>query len=156
MSLRELTVDRVIHGPVRTAFGGRLKYHARGGMIELVDQVTGNCQILKPATFEQRCNDFEEFYKTCNPVGNGYEKDYRFFQGQLITGMKACIKEARAQGDPTDPKVRAWYDRHNRSATVSNTEGPGIRRAAAHEYPEFNGGISLQRKPRVPIVVVSR
>lgn len=154
--MRRMTIDRVIHGPVRTAFGGRLKYHARGGMIEVVDQVTGNCQILKPEAFEQRMRDFEEFYKSCSPVGNGYEKDFRFFQGQLITGMQACLKEARAQGDPTDPSVRAFYERHSRASTVSMTV-PG--KGMAHEYPELAhlpgvAACSLKRKPA--FVVVTR
>jgi len=156
--MRELTIDRVPHGPVRTAFHGRLKYHARGGMIEVIDQTTGSCQILKPAEFEKRCVDFEEFWKSCNPTGNGYERDFRFFQGQLLSGMRACIKEARSQGDPTDPKVRAWHARHARSSTV-NTVAPvqNGSRAMAGDYPELGhmpgvAGCSLKRKPAFFVV----
>lgn len=153
--MRALTIDRVIHGPVRTAFGGRMKYHARGGMIEVVDQITGSCQILKPDAFAQRLNDFEDFYKSCSPVGNGYEKDYRFFTRQLMEGMQACIKEAKAQGDPTDAKVRAWHERHSRCSTVSaSAPGPSRTTVAASAYPELTpiAGSSLKRKSKLVVV----
>lgn len=99
---------------------GRLRYFASGGQIIMIDERNGNQFALSPGEFEQR-------YKTLcramqgqshNAADDSATLDERRRILQLAEHADQAVREARAQGDPTDPKVRAFWTRHASASAI--------------------------------------
>lgn len=100
---------------------GDLDFWAQNGMICMEDQGSGEFYVVTRREFLER---------TLSVNGANRREmglDQRDTLQRVVTDMIECIKEAKHQGDPDDPKVQAWYRRNRPSAAVILGPMPGTR-----------------------------
>jgi hypothetical protein len=103
-----------------------LKFYAQNGFVCLHDEQTGEFFVLTRREFLERAAALSQEVKqlrhmmTVNPSKKWLAADRADLQ-QGIDTMIAAAKEAKEQGDRTDPEVDAWFMRHrpNRKSRVS-------------------------------------
>lgn len=86
-----------------------LEFFAFCGMIRVIDNRSkgrGRVQDIAPADFLQRA---EALYAEI-PHQVYWDEKFRF--RKMAQEVEECCAEAARQGDPTDPRVRAFHIRH--------------------------------------------
>lgn len=96
-------------GPIRKY--GDLEFYAIDGLVALHDLADGFHTLMTPATFAERATAVKNMI-TAN-AANTSEMDFNFKATKGVEAMEKCVLEAKAMGDPTDPRVIAWYRKHN-------------------------------------------
>lgn len=108
-------------GPVRVF--QFLKIFACEGLVCVIDErpgvKEGEYSVVTPSDLEHRIKAVDRPYRGQGrmdiPVWKRQEFDR---QKQGCQNAMECIKEARAMGDPSDPSVQAFWQRHRRSSTI--------------------------------------
>lgn len=94
------------------------------GLICVADNRLGQAgnsfTIVTPSEMEERVRAVARSYRNKNRMDLPEWKRREFDeQQQGAQNIVECIKEARAMGDPSDPRVQAFWSRHRRSNTVT-------------------------------------
>lgn len=104
-----------------------LKIFACEGLICIIDerpQYHGECRVVTPHEFAQRVDAAGTPYRQQTrgdlPKWKRKEHDKQLAE---LQGCLDAIKEAKAQGDPSDPAVQAWWQRHRRNSTIKFSSG---------------------------------
>jgi hypothetical protein len=98
-----------------------LKFYAQNGFICLHDEDTGEFFVLTRKEFLQRAqalSDEAARMRTLaaeNPLQAPWMSADRAELIQAIESMVACTREAKEQGDRTDPLVDEWFRKHRPS-----------------------------------------
>ena len=103
-------------GPVREYLDQAI--FACEGMLVVIDhrptaKQEGECVVLDCATAEERAKELQKDYRgqTRAQQPRGLQNLWtRRVQG--CQNIMECVKEAKAMGDPTDPKVQEFWRRH--------------------------------------------
>jgi hypothetical protein len=105
-----------------------LKFYAQNGFVCLHDEETGEYFVLTRREFLERAAALSEEVKQLRVMmaTNPSKKWLASDRADLQTGvemMLAAAREAKEQGDRTDPEVDAWFLRHrpHRRSKVSLT-----------------------------------
>lgn len=133
-----------------------LKFYAQNGFICLHDEDTGEFYILTRREFLERAAALSEEAKqlrammAANPSRKWMVQDRLDLQNG-VDMMVAAAREAKEQGDRTDPKVDEWFIRHRpqRKSLLSmantanfSTTTPGSlplgRDTGRHVKPDFS------------------
>lgn len=71
-----------------------------------------------------------------NPHIRGFAQE-RNEKLTLVENMLKCVADAKAQGDPNDPEVQAWFAKHNnpRRSRVGGGAGVSFRSPALQPLP---------------------
>ena len=94
-----------------------LKFYAENGFICLHDESTGEFYVLTRREFLQRAQALSDEARRMrqvsaeNPAKTWVASD-RVELVQAIENMVACTREAKEQGDRTNPAVDAWFMKH--------------------------------------------
>jgi len=101
-----------------------LSIFACEGLICIIDERPGEkhgeCKIITPAELMERITSLNIPYRGETRVD--LPKRMRRKHDLQVQGSQncvECIKEARAMGDPSDPKVQEYWRRHRSNNTVS-------------------------------------
>jgi hypothetical protein len=90
-----------------------LEFYAWGGVIVMHDH--GKEQDI--------CCTVQDFNDRADALEAALEKEIHFDRRlqvqRIIDNMRACAKQAKAQGDPTDPEVLRFLATHSRRSTVN-------------------------------------
>lgn len=135
-----------------------LKFYAKNGYICLHDEEDGSFVVLTRKEFLQRALALSDEAKRLrqqavqNP-GKTWILADRLELQQAIENMVECCKEAKEQGDRSDPEVAEWFARHRphkrgrvsmASAANFNTALPGAlpvgKDTGKHVAPDFSLG----------------
>lgn len=103
-----------------------LKFYAQNGFISLHDESTGEFYVLTRREFLERAAALGEEAKrlrammAANPDRKWMVQDRMDLQNG-VDMMLAAAREAKEQGDRTDPKVDEWFIKHrpNRKSMLS-------------------------------------
>lgn len=85
-----------------------LEFHAWGGVIVLHDNEKQEDICITASDFEDRAKCLQASLDR-----EIYPHD-RFKMQNNVDNMLACVKQARDQGDPTDPEVLAFYTKYSK------------------------------------------
>lgn len=148
-----------------------LKFYAQNGFVCLHDESTGEFFVLTRKEFLQRAqalSDEAARMRTLaaeNPLQAAWMSADRSELILAIENMVACTREAKEQGDRTDPQVDAWFRKHrphkrSRIALPGNVNFssamPGAlplgQNTGKHVTPDFTmgGAASLPKKLILP------
>lgn len=140
-------------GPVRKF--EQLSVFACEGLIVIIDerpQYHGDCKIVSPKELLERVRALNVQYRGKTRV----DVPRRLLErhDDRIRGSQncmECIKEAKAMGDPFDPKVQAFWARHRSNNTVSMSFSEGSRgerkvkgKASARRAKPFDANLATQ------------
>lgn len=95
-----------------------LKFYAENGFVSLHDEATGEYFVLTRKEFLLRAQALSEEADKLrklaaeNPAQAAWYSEDRVDLIQAVENMIACTREAKEQGDRTDPEVDAWFRRH--------------------------------------------
>lgn len=95
-----------------------LKFYAENGFISLHDEATGEYFVLTRKEFLLRAKALSEEADKLrklaadNPAQASWYSEDRMDLVRAVECMIECTREAKAQGDRTDPEVDAWFRRH--------------------------------------------
>ena len=122
-------------GPSR--YFGKMRFFACEGMIVIMDErptrmvwqgrkevevEEGDCKIVAPNDFKNILNNLAQALKYRNKTDAELPQWRRSVRKKLRSELQAAllaVAEAKAQGDPTDPKVQAYWSKHyGRNATL--------------------------------------
>lgn len=92
-------------------------FYAWNGRVAIEDQRDGNFKTMSAPEFFARAISFNAAVKKASPAAL-YPDERAEMQG-LVIAMCECVKEARAQGDPSDPEVMKQVSKENRPISVS-------------------------------------
>lgn len=108
--------------PGRTYRWRKITFYAMNGCICISDDrpdLPANEQFItvRRKEFLERAVAFSDQARALGRLaaehpGRGYA-DERNETLTLVENMLECAREAKAQGDPNDPAVRAWFSRHS-------------------------------------------
>lgn len=140
-----------------------LKFYAKNGYICLHDEEDGSFVVLTRKEFLQRALALSDETKRLrqqavqNP-GKTWILADRLELQQAIENMVECCKEAKEQGDRSDPEVADWFARHRphkrgrvslASAANFNTAPPGAlplgKDTGKHVTPDFSLGAAPKK-----------
>lgn len=135
-------------GPVRKFHN--LHVFACEGLVCIIDNrqdKEGEFKALAPSEAHKRLRGLVRTYRNQTPAQMPAQqrKEYKTTV-QGCANVDECIKEARAMGDPTDPRVQAFWRRHSRNSSVS------MALAAARARPQILPpikGVSPQRMAQI-------
>jgi hypothetical protein len=122
-------------GPVRTY--KQLKFFACEGLIVLHDErlPQEDYNVILPDDFTTRAVELGNLARRC--MATNSQKSLREEGKIYLEGAQAMVdtaKEAKDMGDPSDPQVRAFWERHrNKKSRVSLSAGSN-----PEGYPEFS------------------
>jgi hypothetical protein len=145
-----------------------LKFYAQNGFVCLHDEQTGEFFVLTRREFLQRAAALSDEAKRMrhmaadNPSMKWISADRADLQ-LGIENMLACTREAKEQGDRTDPTVDAWFMRHRphkrskislASAANFTTALPGVlplgRDTGKYAAPDF----TIDATPKKPKLIL--
>lgn len=113
-------------GPVRKFMD--LSVFACEGLICIIDERPGKdegqANIVTPKELKERITAVNQPYR--GKTRAQLDKFQRAQMDKRIQGAEncmECIREAREMGDPSDPKVQAYWQRHQRNSSVSLSAG---------------------------------
>lgn len=111
-------------GPIRRF--RQLVWYACEGLIALHDE--GDAQetfrVMTPSEFKERGKAIENFAKKVPRTGaTAWQRQESQEMLKAAALMDESIKEATEMGDPSDPKVQAFWARHRRNSTISMSAG---------------------------------
>lgn len=95
-----------------------LKFYAQNGFVCLHDESTGEFFVLTRREFLSRAQALSDEARrmremgAMNPSKAAWLSEDRMDLLQAIENMIACTREAKDQGDRTDPEVDAWFRKH--------------------------------------------
>ena len=144
-----------------------LKFYAQNGFVCLHDEETGEYFVLTRREFLERAAALSQEVKqlrdmmAANPSKKWLVHDRMDLQAG-VDMMLAVAREAKEQGDRTDPEVDAWFLRHrpNRKSRVSLASGanftlntPGDvslgKDTGKHVKPDFSVSPGQSGKKRI-------
>lgn len=131
-------------GPLRRH--KQLVFFACEGLIALFDErdkaqsEDDVYSIMTPTSFQERATALTSFARKVRAGDAPWQRQEGREMGQAALDMEETIKEARDMGDPSDPAVQAYWERHrtNRVVKFSGFElGAPLKtvRQMAHEAP---------------------
>ena len=109
-------------GPLRRH--KQLVFFACEGLIALFDerekaQATDDVYtIMTPASFAERATALASFAKKVRASDAPWQRQEGREMGRAALDMEETIKEARDMGDPSDPAVQAYWERHRTNRVV--------------------------------------
>jgi len=85
---------------------GDLVFYAQNGMIVMEDEGNGDFFVVTRREFLERAQALNRM--------NSRERhaDQRDKINRTVEEMICCVKDAKFQGDPLDPRVQEWYLKH--------------------------------------------
>lgn len=95
-----------------------LKFYAQNGFVCLHDEENGDFFVLTRREFLQRAQALSDEAQrlremgAINPSKAAWLSEDRVQLIRAIESMVECTKEAKEQGDRTDPEVDAWFLKH--------------------------------------------
>lgn len=110
-------------GPLRRH--KQLVFFACEGLIALHDerdtaQEEGDVyEVITPDDFEFRAKALGRFGKKVKASDKPWQRQEGAEMRQAARDMLATVVEAKEMGDPSDPRVQAFWARHRRSSTIS-------------------------------------
>lgn len=125
-------------GPVR--YFGKLAIFACEGLICIIDERPGpqygDVTMVTPAELQERLVAINRLYRNQTraqrPV---FQREAMDRERRGTEACLECIREAKEMGDPSDPRVQAYWARHRRRSSV------------------LLGGSDLSGYPRLPDIV---
>lgn len=110
-------------GQIRRFMG--LAVFACEGMVVVIDEREGedeDCSIVSISEMLERIRTLKRPYR--NKTKAQLSVEQRRFYDQRRRGIEnvyECCREARNMGDPTDPRVQAFWAKHSRRSRVATT-----------------------------------
>ncbi len=112
-------------GPIRRF--RKLAWYACEGLIALHDEADPDMtfRVFTPAEFHERAEKgLVAFAKKVPRTGaTPWQRQESVEMLNAAQQMKESVNEAIEMGDPSDPKVQAFWSRHRRSSTISMSAG---------------------------------
>lgn len=149
-------------GPVRSYL--TLKLFACEGLICIVDERPGAHEgeytVVTPDELAYRVRELSRKYR-----GKGRMDLETAWQRQehdaKVNGSQACmecIREAKDMGDPSDPRVQLYWQRHRRVSSVRISFSPGSDPAGYPNLPQVSKGKNLGNYdlPVAPVPTIHR
>lgn len=100
---------------------GNLEFWAQDGLIALHDDGTGEFYVIS-------CKDWLERAAALNMHNNReMYSDTRIKIANVVDDMVKAAREAQRQGDPHDPKVMEWYNKHRPKPSTLLGPMPGTK-----------------------------
>lgn len=99
-----------------------LRWYACEGLIALHDESDHleTFKVFTPGEFRERGVALEKFAKKMPRTGmTAWQRQESQEMIRAAADMDASAKEAEEMGDPSNPTVQAWWQRHRRSSTIS-------------------------------------
>jgi hypothetical protein len=119
-----------------------LKFYAQNGFVCLHDEQTGEFFVLTRREFLERATALSAEAKQLREMmvknpGKRWLSHDRMDLQQGVDMMVECARDAKNQGDRTDPKVDAWFMRHrpNRKSAVSLSSSGNFSTALPPSLP---------------------
>jgi len=129
-------------GPVRSFKD--LKVFACEGLICIVDEREGQNDefvVILPSEAVERAKALNEKYR--GRTRAQYPQWQRTEMDRVRNGSEnalECVREAKHMGDPSDPRVRAFWTRHRRSSSIVVKFSPGADPAGYPKLPPLPRG----------------
>lgn len=111
------------------------------GLIAIIDERPkhhGECNVVTPDELRERINSIARPYRMTTRADMTRWQQQR--HDAIIRGCQdadEAIKEAKAMGDPSDPKVQEWWRKHRRNSTIRISLSAGSSPAGYPEFPEL-------------------
>lgn len=120
-----------------------LKFYAQNGFICLHDEETGEFYVLTRKEFLERAQALSEEAARLRQVAAEQPNNAAWLSAdradliQAVENMVECTKDAKEQGDRTDPAVDAWFVKHrpNRKSRVSLNSGANFKTSLPGNLP---------------------
>jgi hypothetical protein len=119
-----------------------LKFYAQNGFVCLHDESTGEFYVVTRREFLERAAALSEEAKRMRTMmaaepGRKWVASDRLDLQHGVEQMLAAAREAKEQGDRTDPKVDAWFMRHrpNRKSLLSMANGANFTSTTPGSLP---------------------
>ncbi len=124
-------------GPLRRH--KRILFFACEGLVAMFDERTQDEEyiVITPADFKERA---EGLAVTGKLMAKGDEKWMRSEGREMLAAadnMIETVKEARHMGDPSDPRVQAYWAKHRRNDTIHVTLSAGSDSSGYPELPDI-------------------
>lgn len=108
-------------GPMRKYM--QLSIFACEGLICIIDNregKEGDYSVITPAEAVERCKALNKSYRgTTRAQLSAIQKEMADQRTRGFQAMMECVREAKHMGDPTDPKVQAYWARHRSNRTIT-------------------------------------
>lgn len=122
-----------------------LIFWAQGGVICIEDKENGDFNTVTAAEFAARIITVREILaKDRHRFTDERNEDHNF----ILNGC-ACVKEARKQGDPFDPAVIAYMNRHRGKSYIFTGDGTAVVSNAISHSRTDEGNV-LPPIPKAP------
>lgn len=104
-----------------------LTYYACEGLIALHDARDDSFECLTPNDFETHVKALAKHVEGMQASDKAYERDMHAMCRRAIPEMYEVLQEARYMGDPSDPRVQAYWAKHrDRKSKVSLSSGSNL------------------------------
>jgi len=123
MAVKPAWATNARQGPLRRH--KQLVFFACEGLIALCDeressQETGDVyEVLMPDDFEYRARGLADFARKAKASHKPWQRQEAAEMKKAAQDMLETVKEAKFMGDPSDPQVTAFWQRHKRNSRVA-------------------------------------
>ena len=146
-------------GPVRRFRS--LVCFACEGLVVIIDErdgaTEGDFTAVTPSDMEERLCALSRMYR--NKTRSMLEtavRDTHDADRRGIANIAECVKEAREMGDPSDPRVQAYWARHRKKSGIVVPFSAGNDAAGYPQLPVAPAGIPTTRLPTAGAVLLHK